>query len=719
MDTTTCDTPLPTEGNRCGADDSLTAVLSHSSAQRRRYSLALWGVAALLASVYPLLAQSSYQGSADCHAAAETVGALLGLVAGLALVGRFVALGNRVYLLIGLAFFVNGAEDFVHGLLSHAAIQRATGLPTSALAHSIPGTYVAGRLMMGLLLLAASAAVAWHKESPNPRRETALTGLIVLVLTVLSTGLAYAVPLPQFVFPGHLIGRPVDFVSAVVLLAAFAALFRRYRRDGDLLTWWVVLSVLVNVVGQVMMSFSQSLYDAFFDAAHIYKVIGYAVPLVGFSFCQVAVISRLIHAGRALYQSNHALEAANQAAKAATEAKSAFLANMSHEIRTPMTAILGYAEILHANARTEEDIECSRTIKRNGDHLLGIINDILDLSKIEAGKLSVERVPCSPATIVADTASLMRVRAKAKNLALTVHYDGPIPATVQSDPTRLRQALLNIVGNAIKFTEVGSVRLVVRLLSDNIGDPKLQFTVEDTGIGITEDQIAGLFRPFTQADSSISRTFGGTGLGLAISKRLVEMLGGDIAVSSLPGKGSAFTLTVDTGPLDGVPLVESPNETLGERRNNNAELPADIGLPPHCRLLLAEDGPDNQRLLAFLLRKGGAEVVVAENGQVAVDLALNAIAEDQPFEAILMDMQMPVMDGYEATRRLRVARYSGPIIALTANAMKEDRQKCLDAGCDDYLSKPVDRTTLLTTVARHLRGQIAVVGASDGLTMEC
>jgi len=404
----------------------------------------------------------------------------------------------------------------------------------------------------------------------------------------------------------------------------------------------------------------------------------------------------------ALASANKVLEQAKSASEAATRAKSEFLANMSHEIRTPMTAILGFTDILLGNATTPEDVEAAQTIKRNGTHLLGVINDILDLSKIEAGKVAVERVPCSPAAIVADVASLMRVRAIAKNLPLVIEYASPIPETIQSDPIRLRQILVNLVANAIKFTEVGSVRLVIRLLVENGSPPRLQLGVIDTGIGMTEEQLSRLFQPFTQADTSISRTFGGTGMGLAISRRLAELLGGDLSAHSVAGEGSSLMLTIDVGPLDGIRLVEYLSEVAG-RSKHAAALPAAVVFQRHCRILLAEDGPDNQRLLSFLLKKAGAEVTIADNGQAALDLALAASNHGEPFDVVLMDMQMPVMDGYEATRRLRETGYGEPIIALTAHAMKDDRQKCLGAGCNDYLAKPIDRSQLAETVAKYLR----------------
>jgi PAS domain S-box-containing protein len=413
-----------------------------------------------------------------------------------------------------------------------------------------------------------------------------------------------------------------------------------------------------------------------------------------------------------LENNNLVLEESNQAAETANRAKSEFLANMSHEIRTPMTAILGFLEVLQENItccsicgehgscqlRQQNKIHIE-TISANGAHLIGIINDILDLSKIEAGKLEVEQIQCSPCQILSEVVSLMRVRTSAKNLPLEIEYDGPIPQNIRSDPTRLRQILVNLAGNAVKFTEVGKVRLVARLMDAQSDQPKMQFEVADSGVGMTEEQIANLFQPFQQADTSTTRKFGGTGLGLTISRRLAEKLGGDITVKSTLGQGSTFTVTVGTGPLDGVKLLDYPTE---------AQLPADFDKKPaapkiklDCRVLLAEDGPDNQRLISFLLKKAGAEVTVAENGQIARDLALAARNDGNPFAVILMDMQMPLMDGYEATEELREAGYTGPIIALTAHAMSTDRDKCLAAGCDDYTTKPIDRERLISMVAQY------------------
>ncbi len=397
----------------------------------------------------------------------------------------------------------------------------------------------------------------------------------------------------------------------------------------------------------------------------------------------------------------HLVEA-RDAAEHATRTKSEFLANMSHEIRTPMTAILGFAETLLDPELTSADrLNAVHTVRRNGGHLLEIINDILDISKIEAGRIVVESIKCSPVEIVADVYSLMHARAVTKGVTLELEYPGAIPESIQSDPTRLKQILVNLVGNAIKFTDSGGVRLVTDMAEAGSGESKLTFDVIDSGIGLTEAQRDGLFQAFTQADASTTRKFGGTGLGLVISRRLSEMLGGDIAVASTPGEGSTFSVTIDTGPLDGVKMLAGPLDEflVGPAHTSPAET-----APDHldCRILLAEDGPDNQRLITHVLKRVGAEVVVVENGKLAVEAALDAVDGGHAFDVILMDMQMPVMDGYEATGQLRLKGYTGPIIALTAHAMREDREKCLRAGCSDYATKPVDRKALIETIERSL-----------------
>ncbi len=411
---------------------------------------------------------------------------------------------------------------------------------------------------------------------------------------------------------------------------------------------------------------------------------------------------------QALKAANQALQEVNRIAESATRSKSEFLASMSHEIRTPMTAILGFAEVLAGTEVTPEQDDAIQTIQRNGEHLLALINEILDLSKIEAGKLSVEKISVDPVALVEEGVGLMRLRADRKHLPLQLEFGGPIPATIITDPTRLRQILVNLVGNAIKFTEAGRVRVRAQMSSQGGDSPTIEFQVADSGLGITDQQLAGLFQPFQQADASTTRHYGGTGLGLAISRRLAELLGGGLTASSSPDSGSTFTLTIATGPLENVPMRQYESNgvaKIGSSRSAAGDAPPSLA----CRILLAEDGPDNQRLICRLLRKAGAAVEVAENGRDAMERALATRRDGTgdtgneasgEFDVIVMDMQMPVVDGYTATRELRARGYSRPIIALTARAMKDDERKCLEAGCDAYLSKPVNRQTLIAVVAQ-------------------
>jgi two-component system, sensor histidine kinase and response regulator len=400
---------------------------------------------------------------------------------------------------------------------------------------------------------------------------------------------------------------------------------------------------------------------------------------------------------------NEQLAAARAAAEAANRAKTEFLANMSHEIRTPMTAIVGYAELLREELVSAElfgtSTEFVNAILHNSQHLLALLNDILDMTKIESGQIDLERIVCNPWEIVHNVATMLRAPAKAKGLALSIEHIGLLPETVQTDPLRLRQILTNLIGNAVKFTQSGGVHVAVRLLSDATNAMLLRFDVVDTGIGMSEETIARLFDRFSQADSSTTREYGGSGLGLAISKRLAILLGGDITVESDLGRGSRFTVTIQTGSLDDVRMVDNPHVAI-----DGSRLPAKQGkIASGERILLAEDSTDNQRIISLILTNAGFDVTVAENGLVACEKAAAAMKEGKPYEMILMDMQMPVMGGCDATRRLRASGYSRPIVALTAHATVDDRHKCLDAGCNFYVTKPIDRAELLVVAADCVR----------------
>lgn len=386
-----------------------------------------------------------------------------------------------------------------------------------------------------------------------------------------------------------------------------------------------------------------------------------------------------------------ALRESERLAQAANASKSEFLANMSHEIRTPMTAILGYTELLSDFVAADEAKEHLKTIRRNGDYLLEIINDILDLSKIEAGKFEVEEERFDPTRVIEDVRSIMDVRARENGLELRVEYDGKLPPVIQSDGKRIKQILINLVGNAIKFTHEGHVRIRVWFERPT---HQLHFDVIDTGIGMSQTQIDRLFKPFTQGDSSVTRHFGGTGLGLAISKRLAEMLGGEISVSSTETVGSTFAVSIATGKIADDDLVE-PTEQIAEEETKQ-DLSDSIELT--CHVLVVDDRRDIRFLSKHILTKAGATVDECEDGQLAMDYIKRCLQTDDLPDLILLDMQMPNLDGYQAARKLRNLGYTRPIIALTADAMQGDMNQCLQAGCNDYLSKPIDAARLLRLV---------------------
>ena len=387
------------------------------------------------------------------------------------------------------------------------------------------------------------------------------------------------------------------------------------------------------------------------------------------------------------------LETSVIAAETANRSKSEFLANMSHEIRTPLNGILGFTDLLirDEKATIEERRDFLHTIQSSGKHLLGLINDILDLSKIEAGQYDVEILTCQPHQIIAEVVSFLRVPAQEKGLELNCRWEGLAPATMQTDPGRFKQILTNLVGNAVKFTEKGRVDIVARL--ENVGhNPQLVVNIVDTGIGIAQDKLDEIFTPFAQADNTVTRRFGGTGLGLTICRQIATALGGNVLVEIVQGEGSTFTLRVPPGSLEGVEMVNlSTSDGIGRRKEKAVAKDFDLA---GVELLLVEDGSTNRKLISLALRRVGVNVTEAEDGKIGSDLALAG-----SFDMILMDMQMPVMDGYTAARLLRDKNLTLPIIALTAHAMKGDEKKCNEAGCSGYLTKPVDIDALIETVA--------------------
>ncbi len=386
------------------------------------------------------------------------------------------------------------------------------------------------------------------------------------------------------------------------------------------------------------------------------------------------------------------LQQSKDEAEAANHAKTAFLANMSHEIRTPLTAILGYSEMLLDDDQSQEEIEHEiNSIITSGKHLQQIINDILDLSKIEAGQLIIEYQNVSPTIFMNELDAILGSQVSEKGLSFDMEYEFPIPGTIRTDPTRLKQILLNLCGNAIKFAREGSISISIQYLSDS---NQMQITVADTGIGISEQEQKKIFSPFTQADNSTTRIYGGTGLGLCISKQLAKTLGGDITVTSEKGKGSEFTITIDV-------CIEKDKLEMINTAPVREALPSNKPVRHHVQLtghiLLVEDNAENQRLITKSIRKIGLTVDIAENGKVGVERALSG-----NYNLVLMDMQMPVISGLEAIRKLRDQGYTIPIISITANAMQEDRSSCLAAGASDYLTKPLDFSLFYDVLSTYL-----------------
>jgi signal transduction histidine kinase/CheY-like chemotaxis protein/HPt (histidine-containing phosphotransfer) domain-containing protein len=400
----------------------------------------------------------------------------------------------------------------------------------------------------------------------------------------------------------------------------------------------------------------------------------------------VASESRARVAEREAIESKARMQAIFVKAEEANRAKTEFLANISHEIRTPLTAILGYTDLmLSPSLSVDQRVHNAQTIRRNGEHLLAILNDVLDMSKIEAGRMTIERVVTSLPGIVAEVMALVEQRAGEKGLTLSVDCHTPIPDRVLSDPTRLRQILMNLIGNAVKFTNHGSVRLVMAVEHVPSGD-ELVVEVFDTGIGMSPEQVGLLGKPFVQGDPSHVRRFGGSGLGLSICYRLAQLMGGSIACRSQEGGGSTFTLRLPIGNVAGAARMSR----LPVVQQGSIGLPSEHDLPSIAgRVLIAEDAADTRRLLMAYLRRTDVEVHTVDNGQAAVAEAIAASRTGHPFDVIVMDVQMPQMDGVTATSVLRSQGYTGAIIALTANAMEHDRARCLAAGCDAFLTKPI------------------------------
>jgi len=409
-----------------------------------------------------------------------------------------------------------------------------------------------------------------------------------------------------------------------------------------------------------------------------------------------------LHMLRVLHQTRSAMKVARRELEGVVEERERFLSRMSHALRSPLTSVLGYTDLLlDTDLSDEERAEYLGVVRRNGEDVLTILGDLLDLAQLQTGKGSFEFIEISPFEIVDEVWRFTRDQAAERSLDFVVEYQGKLPTKISTDLERVRQVLVTLVSNAIQFTESGGIRIVSRLLEDKNGRHALEFKAIDTGIGMTPVQLREVFDAYSRVGKSPRCSSGGTGLGLAISRELARRLGGDLTLESAPGKGTCVTFTIDVGTLEGVELVEGAVLSTSSEHASSTARPETIG-GLRGRLLVAEDTEDVRHFLESVLRQVGFEVETAENGEIAYQKSVAAWDAGQPFDVVLMDMQMPILSGLDATGRLRERGYTSPIIALTSHALKGDREMCIQGGCDGYTTKPIDRQHLLTTIAQHL-----------------
>ncbi|HVJ83215.1 MAG TPA: ATP-binding protein, partial [Planctomycetia bacterium] len=603
-------------------------VSSQSPSQRRAYVVFLAVALAVAAAPVFFLRGSTYLGSLNLHVAIKLGGAVLGLVTGYALVSRFYWLGrNRFHLFIGASFFVNAIADLVHGLLTFVGYYHEFG---EDLAWFMFSGYVSGQMLMATSLLLAVLLPAWLRRGS----KLSLEALPV-------AGLAFSV----FVVAGWLLSQPYarpvgrDHLGVIlfvfILLAASAGSYlARYLKTGEQLAWWTAASLALNGLGIALLFLSRSRLDAAFDLAHVYKVFAYLLPLVGYLTYQVAV-------EREYDRSRAELIEAREQALAAARIKSEFLANMSHELRTPMNGILGMTgrarRLLAGGGDAGPALLASEESTRA---FLRLLDDILDFSKIEAGKLELQPIPFVVRDAIAEALRPLWATAQDKGLALAVQIADGVPEALVGDAMRYRQVVVNLIGNAIKFTPQGAVSLRIESAVGADGVVELRTEVTDTGIGIPLEKQQAIFEPFQQADGSTTRRYGGTGLGLSICLQLVELMGGRIGVRSGDGAGSVFHFTA---------RFRLPDEAEGAlaKACDGPELELDPSTPRSTRplrILLAEDNPVNRKVAIALLEEMGHDVATVENG-AELEARLEA---DRDRDVAIVDLQMPVVGGQTA-----------------------------------------------------------------------